>query len=64
MSDSDDLVGPVIVAVRGSKKVQITLTVSASLLARVDEVASRKAISRDAMLRLLISDGLAKWEAT
>jgi hypothetical protein len=63
MSDSDDLAGPVIVAVRGSKKVQITLTVSASLLARVDEVASRKAISRDAMLRLLISDGLAKWEA-
>ena len=63
MSGSDDLTGPVIVAVRGSKKVQITLTISASLLDRVDEVARRKAISRDAMLRLLIGDGLAKWEA-
>jgi hypothetical protein len=63
MSDSDDLAGPVIVAVQGSKKVQITLTISAGLLDRVDEVARRKEISRDALLRLLTGHGLAKLEA-
>ena len=71
MSDSDDLAGPrwssrravVTVETRKNKKVQITLTISAGLLDRVDEVARRKEISRDALLRLLIGDGLAKWEA-
>jgi hypothetical protein len=53
---------PVRVAVRGHKKVEITLTISAGLLDRVDKVAHRKEISRDALLRLLIGDGLAKWE--
>jgi hypothetical protein len=44
-------------------KTQITLTISPELLDRLDEVAHRKEISRDALLRLLIGDGLAKWEA-
>jgi hypothetical protein len=69
MSDSDDPAAPhgsnkrIIVTVRGHKKVEIILTVSAGLLDRVDEVARRKEISREALLRLLIGDGLAKWEA-
>ena len=44
-------------------KTLITLTISPELLDRLDEVAHRKEISRDALLRLLIGDGLAKWEA-
>jgi hypothetical protein len=53
---------PVVVTVRRHKTVEITLTISAGLLDRVDEVARRKEISRDAMLKLLIGDGLTKWE--
>jgi hypothetical protein len=69
MSDSNNVAGPresnsrVIVTVQTRKKMQITLTISADRLDRVDEVARRKEISRHALLRLLIGDGLAKWEA-
>lgn len=51
---------PVAVTVRRYKTAEITVTISAGLL--VDEVARRKEISRDALLKLLIGDGLAKWE--
>jgi hypothetical protein len=49
--------------IQGNKR-QVTLTISVALLDRLDEVARRKEISRDAMLGLLISDGLAKWETS
>jgi hypothetical protein len=48
--------------IRG-RKTQITLTITPSLLDRVDVVASRKEISRAALLTLWIGDGLAKEEA-
>jgi hypothetical protein len=69
MSESDEPPAPrgsnrrVIVTVQRRKKVEITLAISAGLLDRVDEVARRKEISRDALLKLLIGDGLTKWEA-
>ena len=53
---------PVAVTVRRHKTVEITVTISAGLLDRIDKVARRKEIGRDALLRPLISDGLAKWE--
>lgn len=66
MSDSDVVPtprrSPVLVPVRRHKTVEITLTISVGLLDRVDEVSRRKEISRDALLRLSIGDGLAKWE--